>query len=360
MTAAAEAAEIGHNQPPVTSPLLDRLKEDHADIVRRKNELLDGVAKRVPAAIEDEQTSKEASDFVKQIGLAVKDADTRRVGEKAPFDRSAGEVQAFFKGNIMDPLVDAQDSLRKRITVFQRAEEERKRQEREEAARIAKAAADKARREAEEAAAEARAAEAAAEAARAAEEAARIAAEAEARRAREAEEEAKRKAEDERIARIKSETELAEALKRQEEEAARRAIEDKLRAERDAEAAVQRAKEEAARAEEAAKRKADNEQRQREAARKTEQAEADRVAAEKAAAAVAADLSRQRGDYGSVASLRTTWVFEYDNIGDVDLEALRPYLKQEHVEQAIRAAVKLGIRTIGGVRIFQTKNTQVR
>lgn len=90
------------------------------------------------------------------------------------------------------------------------------------------------------------------------------------------------------------------------------------------------------------------------------QAEADRVRAEQEAAAKAAELSRTRGDYGSVSSLRTFWDFEVLDIHKVQLETLRPHLPISAVEQAIRSYVKAGGRDLVGVRIFENTKAVVR
>jgi hypothetical protein len=143
----------------------------------------------------------------------------------------------------------------------------------------------------------------------------------------------RKKADDERRAR-----EAAEAKARAEAEAARRAAEEaaaRMRSETDLDAAL--AAEEAARraAEEAAK-------------------------AERAADASAADLSRTRGDYGAVASLRTTWAFEIDDADKIPLDLIRPYIPRAALEQAIRGFIKAGGRQLAGARIFPDTNAVIR
>lgn len=143
----------------------------------------------------------------------------------------------------------------------------------------------------------------------------------------------RRKAAEERAAR-----EAAERQAREAEEAARKAAEEAERAAQtddDLDAAIA--------AEEAARKAA-------------EQAEA----AKKAASASAADLSRSRGDYGSVASLRTTWAGELVDRAALDLEALREHLPEPALEQAIRSFVKAGGRTLRGARIFEKQDAVIR
>lgn len=146
----------------------------------------------------------------------------------------------------------------------------------------------------------------------------------------------------------------AEEAHRREEEAKRRAEEERLRAE--AEAAAKKVLDEAdldkaIEAEAEAKR----------ASEAADQAEADRLEAERAAQAKAAELSRNRGDLGSVSSLRTFWDFEVTNYDRIDLTVIAPYIARADLDKAIRAYVKAGGRVAGkGVRIFENTSAVVR
>jgi hypothetical protein len=136
--------------------------------------------------------------------------------------------------------------------------------------------------------------------------------------------------------------------RRKREEVARRAREEQQRRAAEAAKLAQAARdaktlEEAIAAEEAAKN-----------------AEADRIKAEKESNAKAAEMSRTRGDFGSVGSLRTFWDFEVLDIHDVPMETIRPHLPIAAVEQAIRGYVKAGGRELPGVRIFENKTAVVR
>lgn len=62
--------------------------------------------------------------------------------------------------------------------------------------------------------------------------------------------------------------------------------------------------------------------------------------AQKAAAAKPADLSRTRGDLGSVSSLKRRWTGEMVDRARLDLEALRGHLSADDLNKAIRAWVK--------------------
>ncbi len=90
------------------------------------------------------------------------------------------------------------------------------------------------------------------------------------------------------------------------------------------------------------------------------QAEADAIKAQEAAIAKAAELTRTRGDYGSVASLRTRWTGVLTDRATLDLEALREHLPEEALEKAIRSFVKAGGRELAGARVYEDTTTVVR
>lgn len=84
--------------------------------------------------------------------------------------------------------------------------------------------------------------------------------------------------------------------------------------------------------------------------------------AAKEADAKAAELSRTRGEHGSVSSLRTFWVHDEESLSraTLDLEALRDHLPVAGLHQAVRSAIKAGEREIRGVRIYEKKEAVVR
>ena len=99
--------------------------------------------------------------------------------------------------------------------------------------------------------------------------------------------------------------------------------------------------------------------REEEASIQREEAErAAKAAAE--ATAKAADLSRTRGDHGSVSSLRTFWTFSDVERATIDLEVLRHHIPEEALEKAVRSFVKAGGRELAGARIFEDTKTVVR
>jgi hypothetical protein len=78
------------------------------------------------------------------------------------------------------------------------------------------------------------------------------------------------------------------------------------------------------------------------------------------AAAKPADLSRVRGEYGSLGSLRQRWGFHILDRAEIDLEVLRPYLSGDCIDHAISAAIAAGIREIRGVEIKEGRHVVVR
>ena len=91
-----------------------------------------------------------------------------------------------------------------------------------------------------------------------------------------------------------------------------------------------------------------------------ETASADLVKATQAAAVKPAELSRTRGDYGAVSSLRTQWVFDEIDRASLDLEALRFHIPADGLEKAVRSFIKAGGRELSGTRIFETTAAAVR
>lgn len=73
-----------------------------------------------------------------------------------------------------------------------------------------------------------------------------------------------------------------------------------------------------------------------------------------------AELSRSRGAYGSVASLRSMWTFRDLKRETLDLEKLRPYIPAPALETAVRAYIKAGGRSLKGVEIVVDEKAVVR
>ena len=85
-------------------------------------------------------------------------------------------------------------------------------------------------------------------------------------------------------------------------------------------------------------------------------------AAEARAAAPAAELTRTRFAGGGLATAKTEWNFAIENLQAIPLETIRPFLKPEVIEQAVRAFVKINKNAIPipGVRIFEDVKASIR
>ena len=98
-------AEPGHNEPPVDlDPLLERLREDHADLLKRRDDLL-GAIERSPTEIGegDEDMAGKLADFVdKQLTAFVKHAEAIHKHDKAPFLQAGRTVDSFLHTLIDD------------------------------------------------------------------------------------------------------------------------------------------------------------------------------------------------------------------------------------------------------------------
>ena len=97
-----------------------------------------------------------------------------------------------------------------------------------------------------------------------------------------------------------------------------------------------------------------------EAEKEADRATADAIKASREADAKAADLSRTRGEFGAVASLRTHWVFDNINRDELDLEALRSHFPIDGLEKALRSFIRAGGRELKGARIYETTEANVR
>lgn len=342
---------IGDNQdhggdlitPASRLPSADEMEAYLMNAYRENIERTNAIMAKAPDffTISTDEEDALATEFMVKVRAAWKAAEAARVAEKSPFDDLAGQVQAFFKKNILDPLGAAPPANDKRdfspaerpdlgvgprvhmgMTIYKRKIVEAERRRREEEARLLREAEDKARREREEADHKAR------------EEEARIA-----REAREKREAAEREA---------REAEIAASRKRSEESRATAA----------AEAAAARLRAEEARRDEDARNRAaqiERDRLDRENMEKENAAAQARAQAEIAASASAADLSRQRGIKGGVSSLREG--IEFRDINRDALAAmpngvqpgiveLLPYLTDAALEAAARQYAKANRGTI--------------
>ncbi len=147
-------AAPGHNLPPPDlDPLLERLREDHADLVKRRDALL-GAIERSPTEIEegDEELAGKLADFVdKQLTTFVKHAEAVHKHDKAPFLQAGRTVDSFLHA-LIDDINKGKakvNAVRKAYADAKAAKERRRREEearlaREEQKRLEREAAEKA------------------------------------------------------------------------------------------------------------------------------------------------------------------------------------------------------------------------
>jgi hypothetical protein len=140
-------------------------------------------------------------------------------------------------------------------------------------------------------------------------------------------------------------------LKRKEDERRQAALAEAAR-QRDESARLAR---EAAELEQANMTQAANETLN-EAVRVDEQAQK----SEKLAEAKPAELARTRGDYGSVATLRTTWVGEILDRSALDKTQLWAYIPTDALQKALNAFVRAGGRELHGAKIYEQSTAQVK
>jgi hypothetical protein len=258
-----EPRDSKHNRPPADlttgEVLREQLRDEFATLLERRDELV-AAELRVPD-VNDEDTARKVSDFIKQIQAVIKAADAARVARKEPYLEGCRGIDGFFKA-IAEPMEKTKRKVEALLTDFLRRKADKERREREERERQARMDEERRRREAETAAAN-----------------------------------------------MRDEASLHDALERE---------------------------------------------------RVAEQAAADRRKAEKEADAKPADMSRTRGDFGAVSSLRTTWTFSNLDRATLDLEKLREHLPMDGLERAVRSFVKSGGRELYGVRIFESTDAVVR
>jgi hypothetical protein len=310
---------IGHNSgaalkevyEQMNAELPAQLEADNSSLLERTAELLDG-STRVPATITNEEQAAMVSDFIGQITKTIKEAEAKREDIKAGPLAAGRLIDVFFKKRIVDRLTESKATISLTLTQWQRkkAEEERKRREAEEAEKR------------------------------------RIA------------EEARLKAEEERR---RIEAEAAEKRRKAEEDARRAAEAARTeQAKREAEERAQRERERIAR---------DEVRQKEEAARAARQAEADALAAQRASEQKSADMHKTRGDYGSMASLRTIWLGKINEfpISDITALALKAYISKDAWQKALNAAIAAGQRPdkdgnqpIPGCTIYPEERSVVR
>ena len=342
---------IGHNS---ANSIRDRLSSLWNGLINRCSELVNTAA-TVPEFIDDEDTARKAADLIKLMKAAAKEADSTRKQENEPYAAAKQQVDAFFnipKEAVQQAAAEVERRLQKylqrkaqREEIERRERADRERREAEDrfnAAVEAEARATAAAQDAALSAAAANAARADKEQAVAGARSARLDAEAAAGRARAAKLAGDGKAYQDAI--NEQAVKLAEAKAYDEQAAALRKLE--------------REAEEKRKADERAAREATREVKVNVGEAERSQNMADRL--DKKADAKQADLSRTRGELGSVSSLRTDWVHDGFDREKIDLEALRQHLPADAIDQAIRSFIRAGGRSLRGTSIFEQTSAVVR
>lgn len=151
----AATPTMGDNLPPATDTdaLLIRLREDHVNLLKRRDELLAAI-ERTPSVIAegDEEMAGRMADFVDQINAFIKAAKIAHQDEKAPFLAAGRTVDSFLHALVDDPELGKAKANKVRKT-YADAKAARERRAREEEERRAREAAALAQRKADEAAA---------------------------------------------------------------------------------------------------------------------------------------------------------------------------------------------------------------
>lgn len=369
----------------------DYLESENADLMRRLREINTLIAAGLPTKCSSKVEAEKLSDVRFAIKKWISAAKQARTAAKRPWDSIAKAFYAVFAR----PIDDLEEIDAKRIEPiladWQEREAARVKREAEEAARLQREEADRKAKEAAEAEARRLAAE---QAEREANERAakaerdRLAAiEAAAQAKRQREEDERKAAEARERARIEEAERKARAEREAIEKAERARIEAEEKAKRDAE---RKAEEEAAklRRDELKRQEAEHKEAARIAAEERREAERAAVEARKEQrtekrneteaidAAIRADkkadknediagtrpaeLSRVRGEAGSVSSLRTFWTFRDIDRSQIDLEALRQHIPLDALATAVRSFIDAGGRSIRGAHIYEDQQTTTR
>jgi|ETNvirnome_2_300_1030623.scaffolds.fasta_scaffold04136_2 multidrug efflux pump subunit AcrA (membrane-fusion protein) len=151
-------AGIGDNDPPEdTNPTHDRLTDEHATLLARRDELVAAEA-RVPACT-SEEAAKKIGDYIKEINKCLKRAEAAREETKAPVLEETKRIDGFFKGEIGGtkknddgPLNKIKRRVNELLTVYQRQVEAAERKRLAEQAEADRKAAEEAAAEAQRAA----------------------------------------------------------------------------------------------------------------------------------------------------------------------------------------------------------------
>jgi len=134
---------IGHNNPPTDKDeIKQNLEEKNAKALKRARALIEA-ADRVPAEIEDQDTSEKITDLEKQITVCWNALEAARTEEKAPYWDMCKTVDGFFKTEFLDILAAAKTRVKKVQTAYLVKEEDKERKRRQELAKQQQEEADR-------------------------------------------------------------------------------------------------------------------------------------------------------------------------------------------------------------------------
>lgn len=94
------------------------LPTHNVELVARRNELM-AAFNRVPESIDHEQAARDATDFVKLLRALETVADIARVEFKAPYLTATRLIDAFYAGEIIEPVETARHHVEKRLSAYQ-------------------------------------------------------------------------------------------------------------------------------------------------------------------------------------------------------------------------------------------------
>lgn len=138
------------NRPiaPSTAAVQSWLADTQSALLRRRDEILAGAARfaqAYPDGIPNEEVQGRAADFASArgiMGVFLKEADSQRTGEKAPYLAIGRVIDSFFKDKLTAPVEKVQHQIRGQMAIYaSKLEAERREQARLEAERAAAEAA---------------------------------------------------------------------------------------------------------------------------------------------------------------------------------------------------------------------------
>ncbi len=135
-----------------TEQIARALREQYAPKITRRDDLLAGFARfeiTIRNGINDDATQAKASDFARQLGDEAKAIEALRETAKRPITEAGRAVDAFFKRELAEPLLDRATKVRARMTTYAQAKQAREREEALAAQRRAQAEAQRLADEAE-------------------------------------------------------------------------------------------------------------------------------------------------------------------------------------------------------------------